>query len=245
MESYIEVTWITGFLILLNAGTLAFYLSAKPCRYRYLIIYSALVPLLSCIVFHRFEWVVMVAAEALFFRLIYYDQWKSWLLMIAHRLLCNFTCYVWYGGSFHLGIYFIESAKIPYVIWILLSISWLGMFYCWKTALSQQNFIYALELKGNNKIIKLKGYLDSGNLLQEAGIPVVFLDQKFEEYFKEDHIQWIMMNTVKGESRVKCHKAQARVANAHYHPVWIHFTGNLHLPFGAKALLNLHMMTQE
>lgn len=245
MESYMEVTWITGFLVLLNAGTLAFYLSAKPCRYRYLLLYSALIPFIACVCFHRLEWLVMIACEGLFFRLIYHHQWKSWLLMITHRLLCNFTCYVWYGGSFHLGIYFIEAGKLPYVFWILLSISWLGMFYVWKMSLAQQNFIYALEVKGSDKVIKLKGYLDSGNLITEAGVPVVFIDQSLEEYFKDAYIQWIVMKTMQGESKVKCRMAQARLADAHYHPVWLHFTSNLHLPLGAKALLNLHMMTQE
>lgn len=245
MESYIEVTWITGFLILLNAGTLAFYLSAKPCKYRYVLVYSALIPLMSCVIFHHMEWLFMLMIEALFFRIIYHDQWKCWLLMIAHRLLCNFTCYVWYGGSFHLGIYFIESAKLPVLCWLLLSISWLFMFYRWKIALSQQSFIYSLELRGCDKIVRLKGYLDSGNLILEDGLPVLFLDQSYEEYFNQADIQWIMMNTVQGQSRVKCHRVQARLCNAHYHPVWIHFTDNLHLPLGAKALLNLHMMTQE
>lgn len=245
MESYVEVTWISGFLILLNAGTLAFYLSAKPCRYRYLLLYSSLVPLLSCVLFHRYEWGIMILVEALFFRLIYHDQWKSWLLMIAHRLLCNFTCYVWYGGSFHLGIYFIESDRLPYACWILLSATWFGMFYFWKVELSQQNFIYPLELKGSDKIVKLKGYLDSGNLMMENGVPVVFLDHSFEAYFQKEDIEWIVMNTMQGESRVKCRMAQARLSDAHYHPVWIHFTDSLHLPHGAKALLNLHMMTQE
>lgn len=245
MESYIEVTWITGFLILLNAGTLAFYLSAKPCKYRYVIAYSAIVPLLSCFLFHRFEWGIMAIVEASFFRLIYHKQWKSWLLMLAHRLLCNFTCYIWYGGSFHLGIYFIESDQLPILCWCLLSVSWLCMFYFWKAELSQQSFIYSLELKGNEKIVRLKGYLDSGNLIMEEGIPVLFLDQHYEEYFDTQHIQWIVMNTMQGQSSVKCHRAQARIMDAHYHPVWIHFTSNLHLPLGAKALLNLHMMTQE
>ena len=66
MESYMEVTWLTGFLILLNAGTLAFYLSAKPCRYRYVILYSAVIPLLACTLFHRLEWLFTVFIEALF-----------------------------------------------------------------------------------------------------------------------------------------------------------------------------------
>ena len=245
VESYMEVTWLTGFLILLNAGTLAFYLSAKPCRYRYVILYSAVIPLLACTLFHRLEWLFTVFIEALFFRLIYHDQWKSWLLMMAHRLLCNFSCYVWYGGSFHLGIYFIESTRLPLLCWCLLSISWLGMFYFWKQKLASQSFIYSLELKGSNKIIKVKGYLDSGNLITQEGIPVVFLDRRYEEYFKDAHIQWIVMNTMQGHSEVKCHMAQARIMNAHYHPVWIHFTNQLQLPLGAKALLNLNMMTQE
>lgn len=245
MESYIEVTWITNFLILLNASTLAFYLAAKPCAFRYVILYSALIPLCACFIFHRYEWCFMLIMEGAFFYKLYRYHWKGWLLMIAHRLLCNLTCYIWYQGSFHLGIYFVGVNQVPYLIWMLLALTWLGMFYHWKLKLSQQNFIYPIEIKGSHVIVKLKGYLDSGNFMLEEGVPILILDRQYEEYFDQQSIQWIEMNTLQGEGRIKCCKAMARIQNAHYHSVWIHFSSKLHLPLGAKALLNLHMMTQE
>ena len=51
MESYLEVSWLSNFLILLNASTLAFYLGGKPCTFRYLVLYSAVIPLAAGLLF--------------------------------------------------------------------------------------------------------------------------------------------------------------------------------------------------
>lgn len=245
MESYIEITWITGFLILLNATTLAFYLSAKPCAFYKLIGYSAIVPLIACLLFSKYEWMIMALVEGFFFWYIYQDAWKSWLLMIAHRLLWNFTFYVCHAGSFHLGIYFVPSETLPWMLWLVLTGSWLGMFFHWKLTLSQQNFIYPIQIKTSKAILKIRGYLDSGNFMMEEGIPVLFLQQKYEEYFQDESIQWIGMKTMQGSSKVCCYRAFAKVGKSAYHPVLIHFNQRMELPLGANALLNIHMMTQE
>jgi len=245
MESYIEVTWISGFLILFNAATLAFYLAMKPCSFLLLIVYSACIPLLACFVFAPWEWLVMAGAEGFFFYVIYRHAWKSWLLMIAHRLLCNLTAYLLYGGSFHLGIYFVPCDTLPILLWSALIGSWLAMFLHGKWTLSQQNFIYPIEVRSQSKVMKMKGYMDSGNLMMSEGIPVMFLDQSYEAYFDVSGIQWVVMDTMQGSEPVRCCYANVRIANAPYHRVLVHFKKRMQLPLGAKALLNIHMMTQE
>lgn len=245
MESYMEVTWLSNFLILLNASTLAFYLGAKPCSFRRLLLYSALIPLAASVLFHPWEWGFMLLLEGLFFYLIYRYAWKNWLCMIAHRILCGVSAYLWYGGSFHLGIYFVPSDRIPLGLWVLLSLTWLGMFWHWKYELSQQNFLYPLEICTAQEVFQCKGYLDSANFLMQEGLPVLVLDAGYETYFDHTGIKWIMMNTVQGESRIACYEAKARIANGSFHRVLIHFQPQLKLPLGAKALLSIHMMTQE
>lgn len=245
MESYIEITWITGFLVLLNSTTLAFYLACKPCAFYKLLLYSMMIPLAACFLFNTYEWLCMVLLEGVFFGWIYRDSWKGWLLMIAHRLLLNLTCYVFYEGSFHLGIYFVPSYVIPYLLWAVLIISWFGMFLHWKFHLSQQNFIYPIEIRTKRAIVKTRGYLDSGNLIMEEGVPVLFLDKSYEEYFLGENIEWVEMNTMQGTGRVRCYEVRARVGNTPYHKVLIHLNRTMELPMGAKALLNIHLMTQE
>lgn len=245
MESYIEITWFNGFLVLMNSTTLAFYLACKPCAFYKMLAYSVLVPLFACFCFGRYEWLAMCLLEGLFFYLIYRDSWKGWLLMIAHRLLCNLTCYVLYEGTFHLGIYFVPSDKIPWLLWGVLILTWCMMFFHYKYELSQQSFLYPLEIRTSDVVIKMKGYLDSGNLLMEEGKPVLFLDQTYEEYFQKEHIEWIVMNTVQGIGKVPCFEVKARIGTQTYHNVLVHINRHLQLPMNAKALLNIHMMTQE
>lgn len=244
MESYIEVTWLSGFLTLMHASALAFYLANKPCFFWRMAAYSAVVPLLACFLFHRLEWLAMGMAEGLFAHMIYHQAWKGWLLMMAHRLLLNLSAYVWYGGSFHLGIWFAPGDTSPLGYWIVLALSWAAMFFHFKYTLSKQDFIYPIEIIGK-ACIRTKGYLDSGNLTMSEGIPVMFLDQHFETYFDASRIQWVMADTMNGSARLPCHPAKVRIADAPYHSVLICCKRKLALPLGAKALLNLHMMTQE
>lgn len=245
MESYIEITWLTGFMTLMNSTTLAFYLACKPCAYYKLIVYSIFIPLFACLCFSMYEWIWMLLIEGLFFYWIFRDSWKGWSLMIAHRLLINLTCYVFYGGSFHLGLYFVCSDTFPWLIWIILVVTWCMMFFHYKYQLSQQSFLYPLEICTGSVIIKTKGYLDSGNLLMEEGRPVLFLDATYEAYFNQEHIEWIVMNTVHGQGKLPCFEVRARVGNTPYHKVLVHMNKQLQLPMNAKALINIHMMTQE
>lgn len=244
MESYIEVTWLSGFFTLMHASTLAFYLANKPCFFWRMVGYSAVIPLLACLLFHRLEWVAMGIAEAIFAYAIFHHAWKGWLLMMAHRLLLHLSAYLLYGGSFHLGIWFVPSDTLPLLYWITLMLSWTAMFFHFKYTLSKQDFIYPIEIAAKESI-RTKGYLDSGNLTMSEGIPVMFLDQHFETYFDASSIQWVMADTMNGSGRLACHPAKVRIANAPYHNVLICCKGKLSLPLGAKALLNIHMMTQE
>lgn len=245
MESYLEITWLSSFLILLNASTLAFYLGAKPCNFRYLMLYSALIPLVAGLLFHPYEWFWMMLIEGGFFALIYLHAWKNWLLMMAHRILCSISAYLWYGGSFHLGVYFVPEDRIPLGLWVILALMWVGMFTRWKYELTQQNFIYPLDIRIAGEELHLKGYLDSGNFMLQEGLPVLLLDGEYETYFTHSGIKWVMMNTAQGSSRIGCYEASARVGKGAYHHILVHFHPQLKLPLGAHALIGIHMMTQE
>lgn len=245
MESYLEVSWLSNFLILLNASTLAFYLGAKPCSFRYLMLYSTLIPLIAGFLFSSYEWFWMLMLEGGFFYLIYRYAWKNWLCMIAHRILCSISAYLWYGGSFHLGIYFVPSDRIPVLLWVILAFTWLGMFWHWKYELTQQSFLYPLEIQASKKVLHIKGYLDSANFMMQEGLPVLLLDDRYETYFDHTGIKWVMMNTAQGDSRIACYEASARVGKGSYHRVLIHFQPHMKLPLKANALLSIHMMTQE
>lgn len=245
MESYLEVSWLSNFLILLNASTLAFYLGGKPCTFRYLVLYSAVIPLAAGLLFHPYEWLWMMLIEGCFFVLIYRYAWKNWLLMMAHRMLCSVSAHLWYGGSFHLGVYFVPADQIPIALWVIFTFTWLGMFCHWKYELTQQSFIYPLEIRTTKEVLRLKGYLDSGNFMMQDGLPVLLLDARYETYFNHSRIKWVMMNTAQGTSRIACYEANARIAKNGYHRILVHFRAPLKLPLGAHALLSIHMMTQE
>lgn len=242
MDSYIEITWLTSFLILLHSSMTAFYIAWKPQRFYKLILYSAIVPFFACFCFHRYGWVFTILLEGIFFIWCYAYAWKSWLLMIANRLLWNFSCYVLYDGTFHLGIYFVPANTTPWLLWFVLSISAIFLYHTWKSALAQRDFIYPIQITTSCVRLRIKGYLDSGNLLENEGVPVIFVDQKYQEYFQDESIELVVMNTVDRTKVIKCHEANAKLASGGYQRVLVNSEKSLQLPMGCKALLNMKLM---
>lgn len=245
MESYIEITWITSFFILLHSATVAFYVAWKPQPFCKLVTYSAVMPLFANLCFWNYGMLWMIFLEGIFFMWIYRYAWKTWLIMIANRLLWNFTAYVLYEGSFHLGIYFVPALTMPWFLWITLVTTWILLYHKWKSTLAQRDFIYPIQITSDKTRLKVRGYLDSGNLLTSGGKPVVFIDQKYQEYFKDNRIELVVMNGVDTTKVLRCKEAKLKVGNSGYHEVLINTDKHLNLPFGAHALLNMHVMTQE
>ena len=245
MESYIEITWFTSFLILMNACTLAFYLINQPCFFRRMLGYSVCVPLFATFMFHRYEWVFLLLIEGIFAYVIFHNAWKGWLLMMAHRALLNLSAFVLYGGSFHLGIWFVPCETIPLMYWLFLIVAWGILFFHLKYTLAKQDFIYPIEIAMHQGTIRMNAYLDSGNFAMSEGVPIMILDDTYAEYFTHQRIQWVMADTLEGSVRLPCHSAKVRIKDAPFHNVLICCDKRLSLPLGAKALLNIHMMTQE
>lgn len=245
MDSYIEITWLTSFLVLLHSSMVAFYIAWKPQPFYKLILYSALLPLFACFCFHRYGWVFTILLEGIFFIWIYAYAWKTWLIMIANRLLWNFTCYVLFDGTFHLGIYFVPISTFPWLLWLFLILSGALLFHKWKDALAQRDFIYPIRIFTSKVKLQIKGYLDSGNLLENEGVPVIFVDHKYEAYFQNESIELVVMNTVDATKVIKCHEARIKLHGGGYHKVLVNSEKTLQLPMGCHALLNMKLMIQE
>lgn len=245
MESYVEITWFTSFLMLLHSSTLAFYVAWKPQPFYKLVIYSMVLPFFACICFSKHAWIWLLLLEGGFFWWIYRYAWKTWLILLANRFLWNFTAYALFGGTFHLGIFFVPSKVIPWGYWFILLTTWVFLYHKWKSTLAQRDFIYPIQIVCEKTRLKIKGYLDSGNLLTCGGVPVIFLDQKYQEYFEHNRIELVVMNGVDATKVIRCKEAKMKVGDGGFHMVLINTEKSLHLPLGAHALLNMHLMTQE
>ena len=58
---------------------------------------------------------------------------------------------------------------------------------------SKRSCLYTIYVLTSLGWKKMKGYLDSGNLLQENGLPVLFLHKKYGSVFKDKDIHYIQM----------------------------------------------------
>lgn len=242
MDSYMEVTFINTLLLLWLSTSISCYITWKPLARKKLFLYAITIAFVGSFLFARYEWMIMVLLEAFFFFWLWRYALKTWLVLIALRLLWNMTCYVLYQGSFHLGIYFVPSHVRPLPLWLFCLVTIIFLQHKWKDSLGQLDFIYPCAIDTCGIRIKLHGYLDSGNLLTYNNIPVIFLDLKYAEYFKDECIELVVMDTIEKADMIPCYEASITLGRLAKRRVLINCEQHLRLPYHAQALLNMNMM---
>ncbi len=243
MESYVEVSWLNGVLLLYLSALFASYAMFQPLKDLHLLFYAAIISMLSVSLWQDGSLFIVILVELLFFLTLFRYARKTYIVAFCFRVLCMLTSYVIYQGSFHNGFWFvpIQASIIP--CWLLYL---LFLFFCksrWRIRFSEKNCLYPLTLYVGNKHFKVIGYLDSGNLLSHEGIPVVFLQRRYLSYFVDERIQLVVMKTVQEESSLPCYTCELKLHGCHKRKVLVHLQEDLKLPMHSELLLNMKVMT--
>lgn len=240
MESYIEISFIIQSLYMLIACMTAGYLSLKPISLKQSFVYSLTVALCACILWGTNSWLIMVIVEFLFFLLIFRYCWKTYILMITIRCLISWTCYAIYRGGFHNFQYFLPMVSPIAIILVELFVLYL-LYRKWNYWIGKLNYVYDCHIKNIPMKKPIKGYLDTGNLLTIDDVPVVFMDEKFQTYFKDLDIQYLVMNTMSGSAPIACYKSIIDIHGLSKKDVYIHCKKQIQLPMQCQILLNINL----
>lgn len=242
MESYIEVSFLFAFVTSCLSMRIAGYCCVKMMDQKEIAFYAAISSLCGCL-FLPGAWILALLSEVLFFLIGFRCRKKVYLLGAAIRALLFFSVYTWYGGSFHNGMYFVPLQESLWLVWLIYGCFWIMLQYKWKHLLAKGNYVYQARVILPFKEVKVKAYLDSGNLLIHHDLPVVFLDAKYASYFDENSIELIVMNTIQSTGVLRCHECMMRIDGGKTQRVYVSCERKLTLPFDCEVLLNMNAMT--
>lgn len=243
MESYVEVTYLTNVLMILVSCQLAQYISLKPISSVRLAGYAIIQSFINCALWMANSWVICCIIEAVFFILFFTYAKKTWLISICIRYLFMVSGFVLLQGSFHNGIWFVPMHVSVIWLWLVLILMSVLLFLKWNVWVAKMNCIYDTRIYTKDKTLRIKGYLDSGNLLSWQGTPVIFLPKNYHAYFQDERIELIVMNTIAETSILRCYLCELQLAGCQRHQVYVHCEKELALPQGCNALLNMKVMT--
>lgn len=245
MSSYIEVTFINNVLIMMLSLVLAHYLLLDRMSRRTMLRYTLAVSLLAVLCWNSFSPLLMLGAEILSCVFWFKLHVKVFALAYSLRLLFSLTCYVLYGGSFHLLIYFVPTGTYTILyFWVIAGIAFAASMRKWKYYITQAQYIYETVLWAGQKKFHIYGYLDSGNVLTYNEIPIIFAVSRFYEYFKNENIELVVMNTMNQTSSVRVYPCELQVRGCEKQSAYICFDRQGVIPMHCECLLNLHVLTR-
>ena len=242
MESYVEVSFLYNAFTLMLSFLMARYICIQPLSIQKIISYSLCISGVGCSLFMEGSLGCMVLLEGILFFLFFRQKIKTWWMAQVIRFLWYMSVFAIYQGSFHNFLWFPS---------IHTNLIWIGLLYVflfclleikWKDVFSKLQYCYYFNIKVEQHTLRVKGWLDSGNLLSYEGIPVLFILPRYEEYFKNQNIQLVVMNTMEDSSVISCYECEVALEGGKFHDVLI-CCKEMHLPLKCEALLNMNMMT--
>lgn len=241
MESYVEITFINNVFIMMTSTLAACYLMVRSLPIKQLILYSAVISFACVSLWSDVSWWLIIILELGCVWFIFRDALNIWLTTLALRLMMSLTCWVLYGGSFHLTAYFVPAgAWMILNFWIIMIVLLAAMLLKWKYFLSQSTYVYRSYLYIQNKKRKMNAYLDSGNMLMSDQVPVIFLSGKYYEYLKNENIELIVMNTMNSTSAIRAYACELQVHGYQRHKVYACCDTLVKIPMNCSCLLNIH-----
>lgn len=205
--------------------------------------YASSVSILACLLWgdHTFYYVLLL--ETCFVAIGFRHALKSYFMALSIRYLLLATSFLLYGGSFHNLLWFVPMKKGIIILWLLYILVFVLLIIKWKDVFARLSYLYDVRVYAGKEKFKIKSYLDSGNLLTHEKLPVLFLASKYQTYFKNQHIELIVMNTIKDTQIIRCYECEIQLPGCKKHRVYVNCDKTLHLPFRCEMLLNMKVMT--
>ncbi|MGX8835209.1 sigma-E processing peptidase SpoIIGA [Amedibacillus sp. YH-ame6] len=243
MESYVEVSFLHNAMTILLCVLLGEYAALQPVSLRRCILYAILVSAIATLTWSAYSLLWMVLLELISFFFFFRYAYKSYLCSLVFRYLFYGSAFLFYGGGFHNGVWFVPMGTSFLFLWAIYALLYALLFVKWKDIFAKLSYVYDAKFFMNQTKMGLKSYLDSGNLLTYKGMPVIFVDKKYQAYFKNERIELIVMNSVTSTEVMRCYECEIQMAGCKKHKVYINAERHLKLPFKCVVLLNMKLMT--
>lgn len=243
VESYLEISFLHNACTIMLSVLLGEYAATQPLSMRRVGIYAIMISTIGCFGWFPYAGLAVFIVEVAAFFFLFTYAWKTYMSALVLRTLFYLSAFVFYGGGFHNGLWFVPIHSGIIALWIIYGILALLMITKWKDTFARLSYVYECVLILQEKRIHFKSYLDSGNLMTYHQIPVLFMDKKYQTYFKKQRIELVVMNSIGATEVIRCYECEVQIAGCKKQRVYIHCDRHLELPFHCEVLLNMNVMT--
>jgi len=234
MSSYIEITFLTNYLISIFAYYFSAYFSlskAKPKFFYILIGIEHFIHICSD------NLIFFGLYEVSMYTYLFYRNPKKGIMFICIKYLCFFTLFKFMNGSFHLSHYYVNANKNMLGIWILLLLFIILLKNKWNAYLLVSDFIYDVYFY-TNRPFHILGFLDTGNQLKVNEIPVIFVDCVFKDRFMNLPSQQIDVYTIHSIKKRNVYLCEVKIKGYKKQSYYICCDEHICLEFNCKCILN-------
>ena len=235
MESYIEITLITNFLVCVFSyyASLYFSLSKKQNVLFYaLLCIEQLLHISS--VYHGY----FILYECIFMIYTIKQNIKVSIMYISLKYLNLFTMYKLFGGSFYMGHYYVSIYTNMIYIWLFYLLCIVLLKVKWHMYIFKQDFIYNVYFY-TTKRFRIKGYLDSGNSVSYKNVPILFVDVSYQHYFNDLSYTYCYIETLNSNKIYKIYTCEVWIKGYKRREYYICCDEHIHLEFNCRCLLNI------
>lgn len=243
MESYLEVSFLHNMCTIALSMFLGEYAAIQPVALYRILLYAMIISALGCLGWFPYAMLLLFLLEVLAFFFFFRHAYKAYACGWVVRLLLHASAFVFYGGGFHNGMWFVPMDTGVAALWIVYGVIGILLMVKWKDVFSRLSYIYEVTMHLPRKQLKMKSYLDSGNLLTYQHIPIIFVDKKYQTYFQNQRIELVVMNSIQASEVIRCYECDIQIAGCKKQHVYINCDQHLQLPFECDVLLNMNMMT--
>lgn len=244
MDSFIEVAFVHCMLTIYLSALCGSAAAVQPLARSRMWLYAITISGIGVLLWTKYSYIVMAITEAMFLLLWFRRTCKAYIIALCVRWLSFLTCFILYQGGFHNGLWFVPVHAPILLIWLVYGIAYFGLHNKWRDQISRMSYIYEVSIYTRDQTLRVKGYLDSGNLLSWNSVPVLFIDKRYEEYFTKQDIQLVIRNTISKTDEICCYVCEAALSGCQRQPVLVCCENRMTLPMHCEVLLNLKMMTQ-
>ena len=186
-------------------------------------------------------YLLIIVFEIVFLFTLFSYHKMAYVIGLCFRILYSFTGFLLIGGSFHNGMWFlpIDIHILPFLCFYLILICYVKSNAQWH--IKKKCYCYKIDFFLNDTVLCLKGYLDSGNLLTDKGMPIVFVEQKYESYFDLTNIHVVVIDTVVSRDEVICYPCVVALPGCRKKHIYVSFKV-MELPEHCEVLLNMKLM---
>lgn len=195
MEIYVELTYLTNFLVIFSSLEMLGILLSKEFTYITVLKQSVLLSFVTFLLYvDNYSWLIL-----LIWLIIFYLLYRKQIFLFYPVFLFIYFSILYFASSFinesliYNGILLVPvnfSSGLLFIVGLLFGLLQVMFIVYLKRKVRISSFMYPLQLIYNGKKYKIKGFLDSGNEVYYEGFPLILINQEvIDQYLVIDVLQ--------------------------------------------------------